>query len=65
LSYAPLELIATRLSPAERVYLTKICAKGGKQSSGAGGGAVWKVVRAAERSRRMRAVVRARWAKEK
>jgi len=43
----------------------RIGAKGGQHASGAGGRAVWAGVSAAERSRRMRAVVRARWAKRK
>jgi hypothetical protein len=52
--------------PAEvRAYLAKIGAKGGKHSSGAGGRAVWADVSAAERSRRMRDLVRKRWAKKR
>jgi len=60
----PLPAMAKRSVPAEvRAYLAKIGAKGGRHASGAGGRAVWADVPAAERSRRMRAVVRARWAK--
>lgn len=56
--------MAKRKPPSEvRAYLAKIGAKGGRHSSGAGGRAVWAGVSAEERSRRMRAVVRARWAK--
>jgi hypothetical protein len=52
--------------PAEvRAYLAKIGARGGKRASGAGGRARWADVPAAERSRRMREVVRKRWAKVK
>jgi len=52
--------------PAEvRAYLAKIGAKGGRHASGAGGRAVWAEVPAAERSRRMREVVRKRWAKKR
>ena len=52
--------------PAEvRAYLAKIGAKGGRHASGAGGRAVWAEVPAAERSRRMREVVKKRWAKKR
>ena len=58
--------MAKRKVPAEvRAYLAKIGAKGGKHASGAGGRAVWADVSAAERSRRMREVVRKRWAAAK
>ena len=62
LSYPPLEPMAKVEAPDRGVT---IGAKGGKHSSGAGGRAVWKDVPVAERSRRMRAVMRARWAKAK
>ena len=39
--------------------------RGGKHANGAGGRALWADVPAAERSRRMRAVIRARWAKKR
>ena len=66
LSYPPLELMAKSKVLAEvPAYLAKIGAKGGKHSSGAGDRIVWKDVPAAERTRRMRAVGRARCAKEK
>jgi hypothetical protein len=56
--------MAKRKPPPEvRAYLAKIGAKGGRHASGAGGRAVWADVPALERSRRMREVVRARWAK--
>jgi hypothetical protein len=48
-----------------RAYLAKIGAKGGKHASGTDGRAVWKDVPAYERSRRIREVVRTRWAKAK
>jgi hypothetical protein len=52
--------------PAEvRACLAKIGAKGGRHASGAGGRAMWADVPALERSRRMREVVRKRWAKAK
>jgi hypothetical protein len=58
--------MAKRKVPVEvRAYLAKIGAKGGKHASGEGGRAVWADVSAAERSKRMREVVRARWAKSK
>jgi hypothetical protein len=48
---------------AVRAYLAKIGAKGGKHASGAGGRAVWADVSAEARSKRMRDLVRKRWAK--
>ena len=66
LSYPPLELMAKAEAPtAVRAYVAKIGAKGGTHASGAGGRAVLADVPAAERSKRMRAVVRARWAKKR
>jgi len=62
--YAP-PVSKRKLPDAVRAYLARIGAKGGKHASGAGGRAVWADVSAAERSRRMRAVVRARWAKRR
>jgi hypothetical protein len=55
----------SEVAPEVRAYLPEIGAKGGKHSSGAGDRIVWKDVPAAERTRRMRAVGRARCAKEK
>jgi len=55
----------SRVAAEVRAYLEKIGAKGGKHSSGAGGRAVWADVLAEERSRRMRKVVRARWARKR
>jgi hypothetical protein len=58
--------MAKRSIPAEaevRAYLAKIGAKGGKHASGAGGRAVWAGVSAEAQSRRMRDLVRKRWAK--
>jgi hypothetical protein len=64
LSYPQLELMAMSKVPAEvRAYLARIGAKGGKHSSGAGGRAVWADVPADARSKRMRDLVRKRWAK--
>jgi hypothetical protein len=58
--------MATRkLPPAVRAYLAKIGAKGGKHASGAGGRAVWADVSPEARSKRMRDLVRKRWAKAK
>lgn len=48
-----------------RAYLARIGATGGKHASGAGGRALWADVSAAERSKRMRDLVRKRWAKAK
>jgi hypothetical protein len=55
----------SKLSAEVSAYLAKIGSKGGKHSSGAGGRAVWADVPAAERSKRMRDLVRKRWAKVK
>jgi len=55
----------SRVAAEVRAYLAKIGAKGGKHASGAGGRAVWAEVPAAERSRRMREVVKKRWAKKR
>ena len=56
--------MAKKKLPAEvRAYLAKIGAKGGRHASGEGGRAVWKDVPAEERSKRMRAVVKARWSR--
>lgn len=52
-----------KVSAEVRAYLAKIGTKGGTHSSGARERASWQGVPASERSRRMRAVVRARWAK--
>jgi hypothetical protein len=57
--------MAKRIPAEVRAYLAKIGAKGGKHASGAGGRAVWADVPAEARSRRMRALVRKRWAKVK
>jgi hypothetical protein len=58
--------MAKRVVPAAvRAYLAKIGAKGGKHASGAGGRAVWADVPAEARSKRMRNLVRKRWAKAK
>jgi hypothetical protein len=58
--------MAKRSVPAQvRAYLAKIGAKGGRHASGAGGRAVWADVPAEARSRRMRDLVRKRWAKGK
>ena len=54
-----------KVPAAVRAYLAKIGAKGGKHASGAGGRALWADVPAAERSRRMRDLVRKRWARRK
>jgi hypothetical protein len=52
--------------PAEvRAYLARIGAKGGKHASGAGGRTLWADVPAEMRSKRMRDLVRKRWAKAK
>jgi len=55
----------SRVAAEVRAYLAKIGAKGGKHASGACGRAVWAEVPAAERSRRMREVVKKRWAKKR
>jgi hypothetical protein len=47
-----------------RAYLAKIGANGGKHASGAGGRALWADVPAEVRSKRMRDLVRKRWAKK-
>jgi hypothetical protein len=57
--------MAKRLPAAVRAYFAKIGAKGGKHASGAGGRAVWAHVSPEARSRRMRDLVRKRWAKAK
>jgi hypothetical protein len=57
--------MAKRVPAEVRAYLAKIGAKGGKHSSGAGGRAVWADVPAEVRSKRMRDLVRRRWAKAK
>jgi hypothetical protein len=62
---AMLARMAKRIPAEVRAYLAKIGAKGGKHASGAGGRAVWADVPAEARSRRMRALVRKRWAKVK
>jgi hypothetical protein len=63
---AMLSAMAKSRVPAEvRAYLAKIGAKGGKHASGAGGRAVWADVSAAERSKRMRDLVRKRWRKKR
>jgi len=52
--------------PAEvRAYLAKIGARGGKRASGAGGRVRWADVPAKERSKRMRDLVRKRWARRR
>ena len=55
----------SRVAAEVRAYLAKIGAKGGKHASGAGGRAVWADVPAEARSKRMRDLVRKRWAKAK
>ena len=54
-----------QLPAAVRAYLAKIGARGGKRASGAGGRARWADVPADARSKRMRDLVRKRWAKAK
>jgi hypothetical protein len=54
-----------KISAEVRAYLAVIGARGGKHTSGAGGRAVWADVPAKERARRMRDLVRKRWAKSR
>jgi hypothetical protein len=54
-----------KVPAAVRAYLAKIGARGGKRASGAGGRALWADVSAEARSKRMRDLIRKRWAKAK